>query len=135
MMISVLLNVFDTRASLLSLIKAMIEREVSHTGIRVISLSLHELSDLADTEANLFRSNSTCTRFLSAFAKIHGYNYLRDLVQPLIKTMVDMPPGHGYELDPGKVGEDVATSNQRNVEIVATSFLKIVTSSVPAIPG
>lgn len=119
MMISVLLNVFDTRASLLSLIKAMIEREVSHT----------------DTEANLFRSNSTCTRFLSAFAKIHGYNYLRDLVQPLIKTMVDMPPGHGYELDPGKVGEDVATSNQRNVEIVATSFLKIVTSSVPAIPG
>jgi len=49
--------------------------------------------------------------------------------------MVDMPTGHGYELDPERVGEDVATSNQRNVEIVATSFLKIVTSSVPAIPG
>ena len=35
-MISVLLNVFDTRASLLALIKLMIEREVSHTGIRGI---------------------------------------------------------------------------------------------------
>jgi hypothetical protein len=31
-MISVLLNIFDTRASLLALIKLMIEREVSHTG-------------------------------------------------------------------------------------------------------
>jgi neurofibromin 1 len=49
--------------------------------------------------------------------------------------MVDMPPGHGYELAPEKVGEDVAISNQRNVEIVATSFLKIVTSSVPALPA
>ena len=31
-MISVLLNIFDSRASLLSLIKLMIEREVSQTG-------------------------------------------------------------------------------------------------------
>jgi hypothetical protein len=38
MMISVLLNVFDTRASLLTLIKLMIEREVSHTGIGAMSL-------------------------------------------------------------------------------------------------
>jgi neurofibromin 1 len=96
---------------------------------------VHELNCFTDVEANLFRSNSTCTRFLSAFAKIHGYNYLRDLIQPLIKTMVDMPPGHGYELNPDRVGEEIASSNQRNVEIVATSFLKIVTSSVPALPA
>jgi neurofibromin 1 len=31
-MISVLLNIFDSRASLLSLIKLMIEREVAQTG-------------------------------------------------------------------------------------------------------
>jgi len=36
----------------------------------------------------LFRSNSTCTRFLSAFAKVHGYAYLRSLIIPLIKSMV-----------------------------------------------
>jgi hypothetical protein len=36
MMISVLLNIFDTRASLLALIKLMIEREVSHTGKEAI---------------------------------------------------------------------------------------------------
>jgi len=38
MLISVLLNVFDTRASLLTLIKLMIEREVSHTGIEYVSM-------------------------------------------------------------------------------------------------
>lgn len=32
MMISVLLNIFDSRTSLLSLIKLMIEREVAQTG-------------------------------------------------------------------------------------------------------
>ena len=33
MMISVLLNIFDTRESLLSLIKLMIDREVAQTGM------------------------------------------------------------------------------------------------------
>jgi hypothetical protein len=31
-MISVLLNLFDTRASLMSLLKLMIDREIAHTG-------------------------------------------------------------------------------------------------------
>jgi hypothetical protein len=31
--ISVLMNLFDTRTSLVSLLKAMIDREISHTGI------------------------------------------------------------------------------------------------------
>ncbi|RDB19915.1 Neurofibromin [Hypsizygus marmoreus] len=118
MMISVLLNIFNTRTSLLNLIKIMIEKEVAAT----------------ENEANLFRSNSTCTRFLSAFAKIHGYNYLRTLVLPLIKTMADKPPGHGYDLDPSKASGEEVKKNQRNVEIVASSFLEIVSSSVPAIP-
>ncbi|KAF8872759.1 hypothetical protein BD779DRAFT_1679537 [Infundibulicybe gibba] len=119
MMISVLLNVFDTRSSLMALLKLMIEREVAHT----------------DNEANLFRSNSTCARFLSAFARIHGYNYLRNLIQFLIKTMASMPPGHGYEVDPNKaVGQDVA-QNLKNVEVVASSFLEMIASSVPALPS
>lgn len=32
MMISVLMNIFDTRASLVALLKTMIDREIAHTG-------------------------------------------------------------------------------------------------------
>ncbi|KAJ7167823.1 hypothetical protein C8R46DRAFT_1350755 [Mycena filopes] len=119
-MISVMLNLFDTRGSLMTLLKHMIDREVAHT----------------ENEAALFRSNSTCTRFLSAFAKVHGYSYLRGLIIPLIKSMASVPPGHGYELDPEKpdVGEAKAVQNLENVKFVAASFLEIITSSIPALP-
>ena len=85
-------------------------------------------------EVHLFRSNSTGNRFLSAFAKIHGYQYLRGLIQPLIKTMADKPPGHGYDLDPNKVGGSETETNKRNVEKIASSFLGSISSSVTDIP-
>ncbi|KAF7352222.1 hypothetical protein MVEN_01185600 [Mycena venus] len=120
MMISVLLNLFDTRGTLMTLLKHMIDREIAHT----------------ENEAALFRSNSTCTRFLSAFAKVHGYSYLRSLIIPLIKSMASLPPGQSYELDPDKpdVGEARAAQNLENVKFVAASFLEIITSSIPALP-
>ncbi|KAG1876130.1 hypothetical protein C8R48DRAFT_830907 [Suillus tomentosus] len=118
MMISVLMNIFDTRASLVALLKTMIDREIAHTS----------------SEVDLFRGNSTCMRFLSAFARIHGYNYLRGLIVPLIKTMTSMPAGHAYDLDPAKANRDKLEQNKRNVELVALSFLDIITSSVPALP-
>lgn len=40
MMISVLLNIFDTRTSLMTLIKHMIEREVAQTGTQCMLISL-----------------------------------------------------------------------------------------------
>ncbi|KAJ3987640.1 hypothetical protein F5890DRAFT_1563214 [Lentinula detonsa] len=118
-MIAVLLNLFHSRASLIKLIKAMIDREVART----------------ENEAGLFRSNSTCTRFLSAFARIHGYNYLRTLITPLIKCMESLPPGQGYELDPAKAGQQNVAQNRRNVEFVARSFLEIIGSSTSALPS
>jgi hypothetical protein len=90
---------------------------------------------MTDIEAGLFRGNSTCTRFLSAFARLHGYNYLRSLVQPLLNTMVAMPPGTGYEVDPNRaMGQDII-QNQKNVEYVASTFLGLISSSLPALPG
>ncbi|KAJ3504772.1 hypothetical protein NLJ89_g7765 [Agrocybe chaxingu] len=119
MMISVLLNIFDSRASLMGLIKLIIEREVNQT----------------DNEASLFRSNSTCSRFLSAFARLHGYNYLRSLVQPLLDTMLAMPPGSGYEIDPTKAAGQDIVQNQENVEYVASTFLTLMSSSLPTLPS
>ncbi|THV03328.1 hypothetical protein K435DRAFT_835905 [Dendrothele bispora CBS 962.96] len=118
-MISVLLNLFDTRTSLIKLIKVMIDREVANT----------------ENDAALFRGNSTCTRFLSAFARVHGYNYLRSLVAPLIKCMESLPSGQGYELDPAKAGEQDVVQNRKNVEFVAESFLQIIVSSTSALPS
>ncbi|THH13571.1 hypothetical protein EW146_g6666 [Bondarzewia mesenterica] len=118
-LIPVLLNVFDTRASLMSLMKTLLDREIDRT----------------EDEASLFRGNSSCTRLLSAFAKIHGYSYLRSLIIPLIKTMASVPPGHSYELDPDRVGKEQAERNRQNVEVVASSFLNIITLSVPALPS
>ena len=99
--------------------KALIDREMANT----------------ENEAELFRGNSTCTRMLSAFAKIHGYTYLRSLIVPLVKTMESLPAGQSYVLDPALVPADQREQNQRNVEVVATSFLNIITASVPAIPS
>jgi neurofibromin 1 len=134
-MISVLLNMFDTRSSLMTLIKLMIDREVTRTGERIFLQKEYKTADaFAESEASLFRSNSTCARFLSAFARIHGYNYLRSLIIPLIKCMESVPLG--YELDPSKAqpGQDV-TENRKQVEFVAASFLEILESSTPTIPS
>jgi len=127
-MIAVLLNLFDSRASLMKLIKVMIDREVARTGEYFCStVFIHVVL----VEAGLFRNNSTCTCFLSAFAWIHGYNYLRTLISPLIKCMESLPPGQGYELDPTKAGEQ----NRKNIEFVAQSFLEIIRSSTSALPS
>ncbi|PPR04649.1 hypothetical protein CVT24_011867 [Panaeolus cyanescens] len=119
MIVSVLLNIFDSRQSLMALIRMMIEREVEQT----------------PNEAGLFRSNSTYTRFLSAFARLHGYNYLRSLVQPLIDTMANMPPGTSYEVDPTRVAPEDIQRNKEDVEFVATKFLQLMASSLPILPG
>ncbi|KAL0949203.1 hypothetical protein HGRIS_009281 [Hohenbuehelia grisea] len=118
--INVLLNLFDTRASLMTLLKKMIDREIAST----------------ENDAGLFRGNTTFTRFMSQFAKIHGYNYLRSLVHPLIKSMAGMPPGHSYDLDPNRVTRpEELEQNKKNVEFIAAMFLEIVTSSIPTLPS
>jgi neurofibromin 1 len=90
---------------------------------------------VTENEAALFRSNSTLTRMMSAFARIHGYTYLRSLIQPLVHNMADLPPGQGYELDPSKVGHQAVKQNQRNVEFITTSFLEILYASISTLPS
>ncbi|KAF8506037.1 hypothetical protein F5888DRAFT_1937943 [Russula emetica] len=117
--IPVLLNIFDTREALMNLMKTLIDREVGRT----------------ESDTQLFRGNSTCTRLLSHFARIHGYNYLRDLIDPLMKIMGSLPPGRGYVLDPDLVSEEELRQNLENVETITTRFLEIVCSSIPRLPS
>lgn len=90
---------------------------------------------LTDSDTALFRSNSTCTRFLSAFARVYGYNYLRSLILPLVKLVTTMPPGRGYELDPSRVSKEELKQNKETVELITSKFLEIISSSIPALPS
>lgn len=49
--------------------------------------------------------------------------------------MTSLPPGRGYELDPTKAGDQDVKQNQKNVEFIASSFLEIISSSVPGLPS
>ncbi|TBU46391.1 hypothetical protein BD309DRAFT_622853 [Dichomitus squalens] len=116
---AVLLNLFDTRSTLMNLLKTMIDLEIGKT----------------ESDTALFRGNSTCTRFLSAFARVYGYNYLRSLIVPLVKLVTTMPPGHGYELDPARVSREELKQNKDTVEFITGKFLEIISSSIPALPS
>ena len=96
---------------------------------------LTNLRQFTANETGLFRSNSTYVMFLSAFARLHGYNYLRNLVQHLLDTMAAMPLGTSYEVDPTKAMRQDIAQNLRNVEYVASVFVRLISSSLPALPG
>ncbi|KAG8886533.1 Ras GTPase activating protein ira2 [Tulasnella sp. 331] len=118
-MISVILNIFDTRGTLVALLKALIDREVTQTM----------------DEAGLFRRNSMSTRMLSAFARLHGYNYIRALLLPLITQMSAMPPGHSYELDPSRIREgESVEENEVSLTLICQAFLDVICESVAIIP-
>ncbi|KDQ15349.1 hypothetical protein BOTBODRAFT_54648 [Botryobasidium botryosum FD-172 SS1] len=118
-MIHVLLNVFDTRSSLVALLKAIVDREIART----------------DHESEIFRSNTMGCRLLSVFAKQHGYNYLHTILPPLLAQMAHMPLDHSYEIDPTRVRHpDELTQNSANLQIIAKAFLEVICTSVGIVP-
>ncbi|KAG8749958.1 Ras GTPase activating protein ira2, partial [Ceratobasidium sp. 428] len=118
-LIHVILNIFDTRKSLLRLLKALVEREVAQT----------------TSESNIFRSNTMCMRVLSAFARMHGYNYLRQILSPLISQMAAMPADRSYELDPKRPdGRGNIEENAKSLSIIAQAFLNVICESAPILP-
>ncbi|KZV91150.1 hypothetical protein EXIGLDRAFT_693968, partial [Exidia glandulosa HHB12029] len=119
--IPILLNVFDTRDSLLRLMRSAIDREVARK----------------ESDKELFRSNTVCTRLLSAFAKMQGYNYLRKVIQPVVEQLQAMPADQSIEVDPIKASnatEEDLKQNMANLKVIAQALLDIISNSAPFMP-
>lgn len=135
--IPVLLNLFDSRASLLELLKLMIEREVKTTRACLCPCCYltKMITNSTENEVNLFRGNSMRIKLLCAFAKIHGYDYLRRLVKPLLDMMSQGEhEASTFILDPAKTTEEDVENNRKTIKILAENFLSIVCDSASTMP-
>ncbi|KAG8870177.1 Ras GTPase activating protein ira2 [Serendipita sp. 405] len=117
-MLPVMVNIFDTRSSLLALLKSLIDREVTRS----------------DSPTELFRANTMCTRLLASVAKVHGYNYLRMILAPLVEEMSQNQTDRGFELDSNKLKADELQDNLNNIKRMAQIFLDVITGSAGLLP-
>ncbi|CAG8690559.1 16645_t:CDS:2, partial [Dentiscutata heterogama] len=115
----VLLSVFDSRNKTMPLLKGVIEKEVLST----------------EYESDLFRRNCMATRMLAAFAKIHGAEYLRYTLQPLIDDLLSKPSDFSCELNSDNLppGEDI-NKNLINLKTTAQAFLDGICDSGSNMP-
>ncbi|WOO81456.1 Neurofibromin [Vanrija pseudolonga] len=113
-----LFRVFEAKGSLLSLMKLLIEREVSQT----------------NHESELFRANSITTRLLTMFGRAYGYNYCRSTLQPLIHHLEEKPPECSFELDPSKVPEEEIGRNAEHLRLMCQALLEVIYTSADNAP-
>ena len=73
-------------------------------------------------------------RLLCAFAKLHGYDYLRQLVKPLLDKMCVLTVGNSFILDSQTASEEDIADNQETIKFFTQAFLTIVCNSAPGMP-
>ncbi|CAG8450213.1 2329_t:CDS:10 [Ambispora leptoticha] len=115
-----LLTIFESRRRTMALMKAVIEKEVSNTV----------------NEAELLRRNCMTTKLLSVFAKMHGSEYLRETLQPLLQNILDNPANErGFELDEVRIGSGENIQNNRsNLNNQAQLVLDEICASAKNVP-
>jgi len=116
-LIEVLFKVFHTQPSLVQLLKAVIELEVSAT----------------DHESTLFRGNSFATRILTVYARTRGYHYLRETLKELLSTVCSKPDGFVLDFDPHRESPDDGSA-VRNLEQITAAFLSTISNSLDEMP-
>ena len=73
-------------------------------------------------------------KLLCAFAKSHGYDYLRMIIKPVLDQMVTLASSHSFQLDPARTSEEEVKDNQEVIKVFAQAFLQIVCGSASAMP-
>jgi hypothetical protein len=133
-----LLNVFNTRRTLLPLLKAAIDHEVENSRTcRQHNLNgnyMFNNTESSDTGESLFRSNDMRNILLTVFCKKYGAGYLRSMLARLLKFMADHPD-QSYEIDSSKtLSSPNASENIEVVKKVARAFLNVILDSVDNMP-
>ncbi|KAI8981655.1 hypothetical protein BDF20DRAFT_955314 [Mycotypha africana] len=119
-MCKVLLQCFESRSKVLTLLKAVIDREVNST----------------DQESTLFRGTNMATKILSTFARETCVDYIRFTLQPAMELINSLPNENlTWELDPQKLQsrEDILM-NRQNVCRATEIFLDAICNSTENAP-
>ncbi|KZT57183.1 hypothetical protein CALCODRAFT_470049 [Calocera cornea HHB12733] len=126
---SVLLHIFDQEESLVALAKVLIEQEFQRTS----------------QEAELFRNNSLRNRLLSRIAREQSSSYLRRVLSPLMKRIVELPSDLTLEIDPHKIDPHqtdddetrtkTRTENAKAIAKITTVFLATLEAASSRVPN
>ncbi|XP_046387119.1 neurofibromin isoform X3 [Ischnura elegans] len=114
----VFVTLFDAKHLLSPLLWNMFYREV-------------EVSDCMQT---LFRGNSLGSKIMAFCFKIYGASYLQNLLEPLIRPLLD-EPNQSFEVDPARLdsSEDIE-ENRRNLMALTQKVFDAIISSAEKFP-
>lgn len=114
----VFVTLFDAKHLLYQLLWNMFSKEV----------------EIADCMQTLFRGNSLASKIMAYCFRFYGQNYLRELLNPLIREMMDMErqnPNLSYEIDPSRLepNENIEENKKDLINITQKVFNAIVGSA------
>lgn len=115
----VFVTLFDSKHMLSSLLWNMFYKEV-------------EVSDCMTT---LFRGNSLGSKIMAFCFKVYGNSYLKNLLEPLIKPLIDSPSHISYEVDAARfeTNDDIEV-NRRNLLALTQKIFNAIVSSGDSFP-
>jgi hypothetical protein len=74
------------------------------------------------------------TRMLTAFAKTHGTEYLRETLQPLLNDLLSKPSDFSCEFNPNNLVPGEESKNLANLKATAQAFLDGICASGSNMP-
>lgn len=116
----VCITLFDAKHMMYSLLHNMFMKEV-------------EISECMTT---LFRGNSMGSKIMTFCFKIYGSTYLKNMLEPLIKPLLDSPTNISYEVDSARFDEnDDVEVNRRNLLTLTQKVFNTIVSSEEFFPS
>lgn len=128
----ILIRIFNTRDSLVTFLKTIIDVELASTGMFLcICVGCHVNRASADA-TDLLRGANMRTRFTAMSAQQHGYHYLRTVVKKLLSLLMRYPPTQSFDIEPS-AGENLQ-GNVARLKAVTQEFIQVLVESASQVP-